>query len=151
MFYYIIPVSALLLTFLSLIASMRFIFTRQGLFWILPAIISTLLCYQNLNTLLAVSEADTPVFTYTLSSFIPFILGFLWYMMIIIFHYALKIAIPENRFISDSRKNRNEAIWNEKYEMRSSQRERKEKEEWNQYKTEKPLIPGYRAPEEKDL
>lgn len=148
MFSYIIPVFALLLTFLSLIASMRFIFSRQGLFWILPAIISTLLCYQNLNTLLSISEADTTTFSYTLSSFLPFILGFLWYMMIIIFHYALRIAIPENKFISDSRKNRNEAMWNEKYEMRSSRKERQEKEEWSQNKTQKPSIPSYRDPED---
>ena len=151
MFSYIIPVAALLLTFLSLLASMRFIFSRQGLFWLLPALISILLSYQNLNTLLAISEAEDGAFSYTLTSFIPFILAFLWYMMIITFHYALKIAIPENKFISDSRKNRNEAIWNEKYEMRANMKERREKEEWSQYKSERPSVPSYREPEEKDL
>jgi len=148
-FSYIIPVTALLFTFLSLLACMRFIFTRQGLFWILPALISTLLCYQNLNSLLIISISESASFKYTISSFIPFILSFLWYMMIVTFHYALKIAIKENKFISDSRKNRNEAIWNEKYEIRQTKRERRAKEEWNQNKTEKPVIPQYHENSEK--
>ncbi len=142
MFSYIIPVASLLFTFLSLIACMRFIFSRQGIFWILPALISTLLSYQNLNSLILISMSEKG-FSYTFTSFLPFILSFLWYMMIITFHYALKIAIKENKFISDSRKNRNEAIWNEKYEIRQTKRERKEREEWNQNKTEKPIIPPY--------
>ena len=62
MIVYIIPITALLLAFMSLLASLRFIFSRQGLYWVFPAMISL-------------------------------ILAALWYMMIIVFHYALKKTI----------------------------------------------------------
>ena len=50
MIVYIIPIPALMLTFMALLASLRFIFSRQGLYWIFPAIISLLMFFQNLNT-----------------------------------------------------------------------------------------------------
>ena len=34
MIVYIIPITALLLSFMALLASMRFIFSRQGLYWV---------------------------------------------------------------------------------------------------------------------
>ncbi len=125
MIVYIIPLTALLLTFMSLLASMRFIFSRQGLYWLLPALISLLMFFQNLSTLLDLGEANITSFEYTFTNFAPFVIAFLWYMMIVVFHYALKKYIPENRFESESRKNRKEAEYLEKYERRKGRRERK--------------------------
>ena len=97
MIVYIIPITALMLTFMALLASLRFIFSRQGLYWIFPAIISLLMFFQNLNTLLMLGEAGITSFEYNFTNFAPFILAFLWYMMIVVFHYALKKKIDEYR------------------------------------------------------
>ena len=75
MFVYIIPLTALLLSFMALLASMRFIFSRQGLYWLFPAIISLLLFFQNLDTLLLLGEEDITEFAYTFRNFAPFVLA----------------------------------------------------------------------------
>ena len=145
MFIYIIPITALLLTFMALLASMRFIFSRQGAYWIFPAIISLLLFFQNLETLLFIGSqeagAAAPV------PFRPLVLALLWYMMIIVFHYALKKNIPENRFDSDARKNRAEAEYLMKVEMRMAKRRRKAKGRQLGNSTGVPSVPEYRTPE----
>ena len=147
MLVYIIPITALLLSFMSLLASLRFIFSRQGLYWVFPAIISLLLFFQNLDTLLVLGEADIMVFEYTFRNFSPFILSFLWYMMIIIFHYALKKTIAENRFESDARKNRAEAEYLMKIEMRKTGKSRRERKKYIENKAEVPDIPEYSSPD----
>ena len=144
MFIYIIPITALLLTFMALLASMRFIFSRQGAYWIFPAIISLLLFFQNLETLLVIGSQEAgaaPV------PFRPLVLALLWYMMIIVFHYALKKNIPENRFDSDARKNRAEAEYLMKVEMRRAKRRRKAKGRQLGNSTGVPSVPEYRSPE----
>lgn len=147
MFVYIIPLTALLLAFMSLIASLRFIFSRQGLYWIFPAVISLILFFQNLSTLLVLGEQAPESFEYTFSNFGPFILAFLWYMMIVVFHYALKKAIPENRFINDSRKNKAEAEYLLKYEMRQNRRIRRIRKEEASDRTQVPSVPEYKGPD----
>ena len=146
MFIYIIPITALLLTFMALLASMRFIFSRQGAYWIFPAIISLLLFFQNLETLLFIGSqeagAAAPV------PFRPLVLALLWYMMIIVFHYALKKNIPENRFDSDARKNRAEAEYLMKVEMRAKRKARKARQKYLENRTSVPSIPQYRTPDE---
>ncbi len=148
MFVYIIPLTALLLSFMALLASMRFIFSRQGLYWFFPAIISLLLFFQNLDTLLRLGEQGITEFEYTFRNFSPFILAFLWYMMIVVFHYALKKNIPENRFESDSRKNRAEAEYLMKVEMRKKRKVRKQNKKYLENHTEVPSVPEYRMPDE---
>ncbi len=150
MIVYIIPITALMLTFMSLLASLRFIFSRQGLYWIFPAIISLLMFFQNLNTLLMLGEAGITSFEYNFTNFAPFILAFLWYMMIVVFHYALKKTIDENRFESDSRKNRKEAEYLEKYEMRKGKRERKKTLQRAATEQKIPSVPEYRVPDDID-
>ena len=145
MFVYIIPLTALLLSFMALLASMRFIFSRQGLYWLFPAIISLLLFFQNLDTLMVLGEQEITEFEYTFRNFSPFILAFLWYMMIVVFHYALKKNITENRFESDARKNRAEAEYLMKVEMRKKKKDRKAKKK---YHTDIPSIPEYRTPDD---
>ena len=140
---YIIPITALLLSFMSLLASMRFIFSRQGMYWIFPAIISLILFFGNLRTLLAAGEAGA---SYTVTDFIPFVLAFLWYMMIVVFHYALKKTITENRFENDSIKNRAEAEYLEKYEARMRKKSRKQRSEDENNSASIPSVPEYRTP-----
>lgn len=147
MLVYIIPITALLLSFMSLLASLRFIFSRQGLYWVFPAIISTLLFFQNLDTLLILGESEIVVFEYTFRNFSPFILSSLWYMMIVVFHYALKKTVAENRFESDSRKNRAEAEYLMKVEMRKTRKVRKEKVKYIENKAGIPEIPEYDSPD----
>ena len=147
MLVYIIPITALLLSFMSLLASLRFIFSRQGLYWVFPAIISTLLFFQNLDTLLILGESGIAVFEYTFRKFSPFILSSLWYMMIVVFHYALKKTVAENRFESDSRKNRAEAEYLMKVEMRKTRKVRKEKVKYIENKAGIPEIPEYDSPD----
>ena len=150
MIVYIIPITALMLTFMALLASLRFIFSRQGLYWIFPAIISLLMFFQNLNTLLMLGEAGITSFEYNFTNFAPFILAFLWYMMIVVFHYVLKKTIDENRFESDSRKNRKEAEYLEKYEMRKGKRERKKTLQRAATEQKIPSVPEYRVPDDID-
>lgn len=129
MFEYIFPIAAMLLSFMALLSSIRFILSRNGLFWILPAIISILLCFENLNTLLIVGEHGSSAYEMTFTNTIPVILSFLWYMMVIMFHYAMKLAIPENKYINESKKNKAEATYMERFEKRKSYAIRKNKED----------------------
>ena len=129
---------------------MRFIFSRQGLYWIFPAIISLLLFFQNLDTLLTLGEAGITEFDYTFRNFSPFILAFLWYMMIVVFHYALKKTIEYNRFEDDARKNRTEAEYLMKVEMRAVRKRRKQRKEYLENATSVPSVPEYRIPDDSE-
>lgn len=133
---------------MALLASMRFIFSRQGLYWLFPAIISLLLFFQNLDTLLLLGEEDITEFAYTFRNFAPFVLAFLWYMMIVVFHYALKKNITENRFESEARKNRAEAEYLMKVELRQKKKARIAKKKYLENKASVPSIPEYRGPED---
>ncbi len=148
MIVYIIPITALMLTFMALLASLRFIFSRQGLYWVFPAVISLLMFFQNLNTLLSLGEEGITSFEYTFENFSPFVLAFLWYMMIVVFHYALKKTIDDNRFESDSRKNRNEAEYLERYERRKGRRERLRTIRKAATEQSVPSVPEYRSPDD---
>ncbi len=148
MFVYIIPLTALLLSFMALLASMRFIFSRQGLYWLFPAIISLLLFFQNLDTLLLLGEQGITEFAYTFRNFSPFILAFLWYMMIVVFHYALKKNVTENRFENEARKNRAEAEYLMKVEMRAKKKARKARKKYLENRAFIPSVPEYRSPDE---
>lgn len=144
---YIIPITALLLSFMALLASMRFIFSRQGMYWIFPAIISLLLFFQNLDTLLVLGEEGITEFAYTFRNFAPFILSFLWYMMIVVFHYALKKTVSIARFENDARKNRTEAEYLMKVEMRKARRVRRERKRSIENGAAVPSVPEYEFPD----
>ena len=148
MIVYIIPIAALLLTFMSLLASLRFIISRQGFYWVFPAMISLILFFQNLQTLLAVGEEAPAAMDLSFSAISPLLLAFLWYAMIIVFHYALKKTVMENRFENDSIKNRAEAEYLEKYEARMRRKSRKQREERKENSAAVPSVPEYRMPED---
>ena len=67
--------------------------------------------------------------------------------MIVVFHYALKKTVAENRFESDSRKNRAEAEYLMKVEMRKTRKVRKEKVKYIENKAGIPEIPEYDSPD----
>lgn len=144
-FEYIFPIAAMLLSFMALLSSIRFIISRQGLYWVLPAIISLLLCFENLNNLLIVGEFGVEAYDITFTNTIPVLLSFLWYMMVIMFHYAMKLAIPENKYLNDSKKNKAEAIYMEKYERRKNLLRRRNKEEDASNRAQIPSIRSYRG------
>ena len=131
---YVIPLTSLLLTFLSALASLRFIFSRQGFYWILPLLVSLILCTSNLYFLInpAILSASAPFGII----FFPLALALVWYLMIIVFHYALKKDIDRNRYLNDQKKNYEEARFLEKAERREFLRlthRRKENAEGSAY------------------
>lgn len=150
MIVYIIPITALLLSFLALVTSMRFIFSRQGLYWVFPAIISLLLFFQDLIILLSLGEANITSFSYTFENFFPFVLSSLWYIMIAVFYHALSRNTSENKFESESRKNRKEAEYLEKYELRKGRRERRIAARKGRAEAFVPSIPEYNSPSDDD-
>ena len=131
---YIIPLSALLLTFLSSLSCLRFIFSRQGFYWIVAFALSILLTLNNFFILL---YPRYTFFAYPEQvAFFPILLAAFWYLMVITFHYALKRGIGRNRVSNDQKKNYAEAQFLEKIERREFikfTRRRKEIEENGAY------------------
>ena len=132
---YVLPLASLLLTFLATMACLRFLFSRQGLFWIVPLVLSLLLDVNNLIPL--VSSAGVAVFSSRMTEFFLLALSFFWYLMVITFHYALKRKVDRNRFRSDMIKNYTEARFLEKNERRafSKRSRRRRRQAVNSYVT----------------
>lgn len=113
---YLIPIAALLLTFLSTLSCLRFIFSRQGFFWIVPFGLSVLLTVNNFFILL---YPEFTFFSYPKAvALFPVLLAAFWYLMVITFHYALKKGVMKNRVSNDQVKNYREAQFLEKIERR---------------------------------
>jgi len=49
---------------------------------------------------------------------IPLIIVLLWYLMIITFRSALKLVVPDNKHLLDTKKNLNEARYMQRIELR---------------------------------
>lgn len=141
MFVYIITIASTFLSFMALLSCLRFLFSRQGIFWVVPLFISAILLYQNINSLLYFGE-DPSVVEVTFSSILPTLLSLFWYALVIIFHYTLKLAIPENRYVNDSRKNLSEAQYLEKYEIRKNKKARLDRNDNASKKNRKPNLPS---------
>ena len=124
---YILPTASLLLTFLSTLACLRFLFSRQFFFWLFPFCVSLLLCINNVFNLL--SPQSPFIVGLSGNQLVLLLLSFFWYMIVIIFHYALKKVVGKNRFRNDMRKNYNEAKFLEKNERRDFFRFSKKKKE----------------------
>ena len=137
---YIIPLFCLILTFMATLTCLRFILSREGLYWIIPCIISIILTLENLDTLLLAAETSIMPDYRTMRYIAPVLIAFLWYMMIITFHYALRFKIKVNRFRNENRKNRKEAEFIEKMERRKRRKEYILNEQNKENKAEKPRI-----------
>ena len=144
---FIVPTLALLLAFLSSIASFRYLITRQGIYWTIPFLISLILFYQNIITLLEATVAEGD-FLITFNSMLPLVLAILWYALIQAFHFALKTEREYNKYVDQSRKTYNEARFVLLTERR---RTRKEQIENKTKATNKPIVPSvpvYHFPED---
>ena len=125
---FIVPTLALLLAFLSSIASFRYLITRQGIYWTIPFFISLILFYQNIITLLEATVAEGD-FLITFNSMLPLVLAILWYALIQAFHFALKTEREYNKYVDQSRKTYNEARFVLLTERRRTRKEQMEKKE----------------------
>lgn len=120
---YIIPLICLLMTVMASLTCLRFILSREGLYWVIPCLISIILTFENMDTLLIAAETSIMPNYRTLRGISPVLIAFLWYMMIITFHYALRFKIKVNRYRNENRKNREEAEFIEKMERRKRKKE----------------------------
>ena len=144
---FIVPTLALLLAFLSSIASFRYLITRQGIYWTIPFFISLILFYQNIITLLeaTITEGD---FLITFNSMLPLVLAILWYALIQAFHFALKTEREYNKYVDQSRKTYNEARFVLLTERRRTRKEQMEKKEEKRNKPVVPKVPSYSFPDD---
>ena len=145
----IVPLLALLLSFLSSLASLRYFLTRNGrIYWIIPFIISIILFYQNLRVLLDYADTLSP-FPLTFDTVLPLVLSILWYAMIQAFHFALKTEREYNKYVEESRRTYNEARFINLMEKRKTKKEIEEKKSEVNNKPKEILIPLYSFPPEK--
>ena len=144
---FIVPTLALLLAFLSSIASFRYLITRQGIYWTIPFLISLILFYQNIITLLEATVAEGD-FLITFNSMLPLVLAILWYALIQAFHFALKTEREYNKYVDQSRKTYNEARFVLLTEKRRTRKEQMEKKEEKRNKPVVPKVPSYSFPDD---
>ena len=130
---------------MALLSCLRFIFSRQGVYWVLPALISLIMFFDNLQSLLIFGEEGISSVEYTLSDVSPFFIAILWYLTVIVFHHALTRKIPINSFENDSIKNRHEAAYLAKYEARQRKRIRKKNDPNEVNSLKMPHVPEYRT------
>ncbi len=144
----IIPLGALLLSFLSSISAIRFFLSRNGrIYWIIPFLISVIFFYQNLSTLIV--YADTTVsYSATVDTVLPLVLAILWYAMINAFHFALKTEREYNKYTEESRRTYNEARFINLMEKRQTMKEKKEEKIEADNRTRSPSVPQYTFPPE---
>ena len=144
---FIVPTLVLLLAFLSSIASFRYLITRQGIYWTIPFLISLILFYQNIITLLEATVAEGD-FLITFNSMLPLVLAILWYALIQAFHFALKTEREYNKYVDQSRKTYNEARFVLLTERRRTRKEQMEKKEEKRNKPVVPKVPSYSFPDD---
>jgi hypothetical protein len=126
----LVSISTTLLCFLSAAACLRFLFSRQGWFWVLPLAISIAFLAISISPLYGIATGmiagsyrveispDTSV-----REIIPLLIVLLWYTMIITFRYALKLVVPDNRHLINTVRNMNEAQYMQRIELRRFHRE----------------------------
>ena len=125
---------------MATLTCLRFILTREGLYWIVPCVLSIILTLENLDSLFLVAESAISPNYRTFRNLAPVLIAFLWYMMIITFHYALRFKIKINRYRNENRKNRAEALFIEKMEKRKRKKEYVLNEKNKLNKAKKPEI-----------
>ncbi len=113
---YIVPLTSLMISFISVYLCIKFIFSRQGFFWILPSALSVLIAAYMLNLLLVPSYKLAIPFQIPL---FPLIVSIGWLIVVVQFRYSIKKSVDVNRFEDERRKNYTEAKFIEKSERRS--------------------------------
>lgn len=142
---YGLPIVCLLLNFLAFAACLRFLFSRQGMYWVVPLIVTLFLLWPNAINLYAIaSQEGLRVKPYSYMDFQPVLLSLFWYAMIVTFHFALKKTIKVNYNLEQVRKNLHEA----RLQMKSERitLERKQKRQSSYYANtpaKKPVLQAY--------
>jgi len=120
----LVAIGTTLLCFLSAMATLRFLLSRQGWFWVLPLVLSVAFFYLSISPLYMVAtEVITGSYQVEISpnrsvrEIIPLIIVLLWYLMIITFRSALKLVVPDNKHLINTRKNLTEARYMERIEL----------------------------------
>lgn len=134
---YIIPLASLMISFCSVYLCIKFIFSRQGFFWVLPAALSVLIAAYMLNLLLVPSFALAVPFQLPL---FPLIVSVAWLIVVIQFRYSIKKSVDVNRFEDERRKNYTEAKFIEKSERRTFLRFQHRKQQENLNSSYKPIL-----------
>ncbi|HHU88329.1 MAG: hypothetical protein ACOXZ2_00895 [Sphaerochaetaceae bacterium] len=112
----LIAIGTTLVCFLSAVLSIRYIFSRQGWFWIIPSFISLIFLYLSLGPLFRVAFGNIgEAYQIQLSPYrsidgiFPLIVVVLWFLLVISLRIALRIAVPENKHLIDTKRNLAEA------------------------------------------
>jgi len=83
-----------------------------------------------INNLYSLINPTTAAFTSPFGlTFFPLVLTLFWYLMIVVFHYALKHNVTKNKYLNDQKKNYEEARFLEKTERRDFLNFRKKEKE----------------------
>jgi len=142
---YGLPIVCLLLNFLAFAACLRFLFSRQGLYWVVPLIVTLFLVWPNaLNLYTLASMESLRVEPYGYMDFQPLLLALFWYAMIVTFHYALKKTVKVNYNLEQVRKNLHEARYQMKAERITLERkQRRRKSYFGDAPARKPVLQAY--------
>ena len=120
---YALPIICLLLNFLAFAACLRFLFSRQGLYWIIPLALTLFILWPNALRLYEVANnPQSVVLPYSYLDMQPLLLSLFWYAMIVTFHFALKKTIRINHYEEQVRKNLHEARYQMNVETKSHQK-----------------------------
>ncbi|MFA6687955.1 MAG: hypothetical protein ACOX6K_01955 [Sphaerochaetaceae bacterium] len=121
---YVLPLLALLLNFLAFVSCLRFLFKRQGFYWLIPMAISLALVWvtgtQLLTIVSTIPSAPRPEQTSLVAALA---ISALWMLCVTTFRYALKKTIAHNKHLDDTWKNYHEARYMEKVALRSYRRQ----------------------------
>lgn len=130
----LVSVFTTLLCFLSAAACLRFLFSRQGWFWVFPLALSVIFLYISISPLHAIAtgllEGSYRVEISpdrSVREVVPLVIVLIWYAMIITFRYALKMVVPDNKHMLDTMKNLKEARYMQRIELRRYQRNARRK------------------------
>ncbi|MGE4584086.1 MAG: hypothetical protein AB7C91_05505 [Sphaerochaeta sp.] len=128
---YALPLVCLLLNFLAFTACLRFLFSRQGLYWIVPLLLTLFILWPNGLTLYRVASASQFIkASYTFLDLQPLLLSLFWYAMIVTFHFALKKTIRVNHYEEQVRKNLHEARYQMEQEAMIQARKAKRRKQY---------------------
>ncbi len=141
---YVLPLLALLLNFLAFASSLRFVLSRQGLYWLVPMCISILLgWFSGTQLLAAVSLRQWGLVMDTAMTIVLLVLSALWYVGVITFHFALKKTVAHNKHLDETWKNYHEARYLEKVTLRNYRKKSRRQRRNNAPASTLPVIRAY--------
>ncbi|MFA7371695.1 MAG: hypothetical protein WCY78_07250 [Sphaerochaetaceae bacterium] len=120
----LVAIGTTLLYFLAAIYAVRSIFSRQGWFWVIPFLLSLIFLYMSLTPLYQVAIGIKALGTYrSIDEIFPLIIAFLWFLLVVTMRAALRIAVPANKHLIDTKKSLEEARYINEIELRKYRQE----------------------------